>query len=120
MLAKPGRRGFSILAVFLKRPVTSWNVVERPVRCESAECHARLAPEGGWRKSGQRAEFRAERTQAFVAKIEADIRDAVVLRKQPLLSFLDAPARDKLVRGLAKRPREHPIEVKRRQAGLPR
>ena len=115
---------FSILADLErldKEPlVTSGYVITRPMGGESAERMPRLAPESCRRETGQRAESGAERSQAFIAEIEADIGDALIFSQQHLLGFFDPPAGDKLMRSLAERAREQSIEMKRRKASFPR
>src|ERR1700733_2339925 len=60
----------------------------------------------------------AERPQAFVAGIEADLGDAVISGQEQFLGVVDPQPRDKLMRGLAESVREQAMEIERRQFSL--
>src|SRR5580704_3635401 len=89
--------------------ITCGNIVKWPnggMTGDSAKADACLPPERRRRQASERAKLRAERSQAFVAHVEADVRDAVVASQQEPLCGFNAQASHKFVRGLAKSPRE--------------
>ncbi len=89
------------------------HVVQRPIPAGCAEGSSGFAPESRRRKPSKRVEARAERAQAFIAGIEADVGDAVIAGQQQLLSVIDPEARHKLVRSFVEGFREHALEVEK-------
>ena len=73
-----------------------------------------LATEGRWREAGQRMEARAERAQAFVPGLEANVGHPVIACQEQPLCVIDPEARHKLVRRFGERVREQAVKVKRR------
>lgn len=100
--------------------VARGDVVQRPVGGESSEADAGLAAELGGGQAREGAKLHAERSQALVAEVEADVRNAVVLGQQELLGLFHANPGDEFVRRLSERLREQPLEVKRRKTGVAR
>jgi len=90
------------------------------MRSESAESMPGFASESRGRQTGQRTEPRTKRSQAFVSKVKADIRDTFILGQQHFLGFLDPPPRHELMRRLSEGSGEQSIEMKRRKASLAR
>jgi len=100
--------------------VTGRNVIQRPVRGKSPKTDAGLAPECGRGQAGQRTKLQAERSEAFVTQVEADIRNAVILGKKELFGFIHSDACDELVRCLGECLREQAVEMIRGEAGVTR
>src|SRR3984957_13662980 len=94
------------------------HVIERPVPARSSEDAAGFAPELRRRKAGEGVKASAERSQAFVTRVEADIGDAVIAGQQQLLGVIDPQPRHKLVRCFVEGVREKAMEVERRQFSL--
>src|SRR5262249_57504912 len=78
-----------------------------------------LASEARGRHRGQRAKAGAERSQALVPDLHANIGDAVIAREQKLLRLIDPLASHELVRRFAEGCREKPPEMKWRKRRLP-
>ena len=77
-----------------------------------------FAAESDWRKAGQGMKAGTERSQAFVASIEADVGDAVIPREQHSLCVIDPQPGYKLVRRLVEGGREEAMEIERGQPGV--
>ena len=89
------------------------HVVQRPIPAGLAENAPGFAPECRRRKAGERVKAGAERTQAFVAGVEANVGHAVIAGQQQLLGVVDSQARHKLMRRFAEGVREQAMEVER-------
>jgi hypothetical protein len=74
--------------------------VQRPIPAGCSEYSPRFAPESRRRKSSKRVEAGAERAQAFIAGIEADVGDAMIAGQEQLLGVIDPQARHSEIRWL--------------------
>lgn len=59
----------------------------------------------------------AERAQAFITGIQANVSDAVIADEQEFLGVIDAQPSYELVRCLMERFRKQAMEIERRQSG---
>jgi hypothetical protein len=120
LLDSCGLEPAALLRAQEKLLVAGRDVVQRPMSGKPPKGAAAFPAEGGGGQSRKSTKSHAERSQALVAYVEADVGDAVIFGKQEFLCFFDAHSGNKLVRSLPECLREQTVEVEWRKAGLTR
>src|SRR5207245_1313632 len=86
---------------------------EQPPGTTVSDHAPHLAPVLHGRATSQRAESRTERPEARVAEVHTDIRHARMIAGEHALRLIQPHTRQKLMRSLAERGREQPVEMER-------